>query len=460
MGVSVPEEGVAVRATPAAAAEKGVGLGGEDLVADPHEVSLGSMMLGPNLSVAGATVAVTSMMEGTSDLLPTIDPVSFAAGFACLAALAFLCMGRRSADVTGARPRSKQMRKWRGKTFIAPYPNGWYKICNSVDLKAGEVKYFQYCGQHLAVYRGADSGTVQIFDAFCPHLGANMAMGGRVCGDDLVCPFHEWKFNKEGVATDIPYLPTGAKIPKNAKARVHPGEERYGMIFWWFHADKEEPSWFIPPMPEVDDGRAVYYGGKAPQDVNMHVQDWPENGVDFAHFPILHAEMMVPWTKYKVPFIKVHHEPEYKFDEEQPHMSYFITKSCLGYGDKRWERTKATATIHFIGNCGVVFMTFDIPDVGRIYLVECHTPREQMVLKTDWQWFAEKHIPRALVSYVVGNWYSQWQNDLEIWENKVYKRPPIILKGDGPVNKFRRWYSQFYSESSERVAKESSALDW
>lgn len=55
-------------------------------------------------------------------------------------------------------------------------------------------------------------------------------------------------------------------------------------------------------------------------------------------------------------------------------------------------------------------------------------------------WFAEPHIPSVLVSYVVGNWHSQWANDIAIWENKVYRKPPLILKTDGPVMKFRRWY--------------------
>ncbi|KAG5330049.1 DAF36 desaturase, partial [Acromyrmex heyeri] len=44
------------------------------------------------------------------------------------------------------------------------------------------------------------------FWTHCPHLGANMAEGGRVKGDCLECPFHNWKFRGEdGYCENIPY---------------------------------------------------------------------------------------------------------------------------------------------------------------------------------------------------------------------------------------------------------------
>ncbi len=34
--------------------------------------------------------------------------------------------------------------------------------------------------------------------------------------------------------------------------------------------------------------------------------------------------------------------------------------------------------------------------------------------------------------------------DVEIWKDKVYREDPILCDGDGPINKLRRWYEQFY----------------
>ena len=45
-----------------------------------------------------------------------------------------------------------------------------------------------------------------MLDAYCPHLGANIGIGGRVIGDCLECPFHGWQFRgSDGKVTKIPY---------------------------------------------------------------------------------------------------------------------------------------------------------------------------------------------------------------------------------------------------------------
>ena len=48
------------------------------------------------------------------------------------------------------------------------------------QLKKGDVKPVDALGQHFVVYRG-ESGKVAVLDAYCPHLGANLALGGKVC---------------------------------------------------------------------------------------------------------------------------------------------------------------------------------------------------------------------------------------------------------------------------------------
>jgi cholesterol 7-dehydrogenase len=41
-------------------------------------------------------------------------------------------------------------------------------------------------------------------------MGANLAVGGRVVGDCLECPFHGWQFRgSDGQCTKIPYSEKG-----------------------------------------------------------------------------------------------------------------------------------------------------------------------------------------------------------------------------------------------------------
>jgi hypothetical protein len=65
-------------------------------------------------------------------------------------------------------------------------------------------------------------------------------------------------------------------------------------------------------------------------------------------------------------------------------------------------------------------------------------------------------MPRILVWYIVGNWIAQWQNDIMIWENKKFFVNPLLVKGDGPMNKQRRWFKQFYVTDFEKTSVEPS----
>lgn len=81
-----------------------------------------------------------------------------------------------------------------GKT-IPNYPNGWFRILASQDLKDKEVKYINAHGESLAVFRGEDK-IVYALDAYCPHLGANLGVEGQVINSRCIqCPFHGWSFD-------------------------------------------------------------------------------------------------------------------------------------------------------------------------------------------------------------------------------------------------------------------------
>lgn len=46
-----------------------------------------------------------------------------------------------------------------------------------------------------------------------------------------------------------------------------------------------------------------------------------------------------------------------------------------------------------------------------------------------------------------------------IWNNKRFAAKPLLVKEDGPIQKHRRWFSQFYSENSPRLS-DHKTLDW
>ena len=58
------------------------------------------------------------------------------------------------------------------------YPKGWFQVAYSREVGSGQVVGLHYFGRRLICYRG-DSGTPYVLDAYCPHLGADIAFGGH-----------------------------------------------------------------------------------------------------------------------------------------------------------------------------------------------------------------------------------------------------------------------------------------
>ena len=77
----------------------------------------------------------------------------------------------------------------------ASYPNGWYRLAESKQIKKLQSSSFKLCGRHVAVFR-SESEILYGLDAFCTHMGANIGNGGVVkWGRCIECPFHGWTFD-------------------------------------------------------------------------------------------------------------------------------------------------------------------------------------------------------------------------------------------------------------------------
>lgn len=55
----------------------------------------------------------------------------------------------------------------------------------------------------------------------------------------------------------------------------------------------------------------------------------------------------------------------------------------------------------------------------------------------------------------------QIERDIAVWNNKKYLRNPLLVKEDKLILRFRRWFSQFYSEHSPTLKDlRQKSLDW
>ncbi|MDQ1385596.1 MAG: hypothetical protein QOG65_2975, partial [Actinomycetota bacterium] len=135
------------------------------------------------------------------------------------------------------------------RRFPFPIPFGWYQVAFPSDLAPGEVTPIEYWDREMVLWRDT-AGVFHLQDAFCPHLGAHLGHGGTVDGSLLTCPFHGWKFDGDGMCSNIPY---SQRTNRKARVRTYPVVERNGFVLAWYHPFEEAPKWEIPVIEEIGD---------------------------------------------------------------------------------------------------------------------------------------------------------------------------------------------------------------
>jgi cholesterol 7-dehydrogenase len=345
-------------------------------------------------------------------------------------------------------PFDPDYEKIRGADYPPPYPNGWFSLCSSKDLKKAQVIEADAFGQKLAVYR-AEDGTVGVVDVYCPHLNANLA-GGKVVGNHLVCPFHGWAFNKDGECTHIPYCD---KIPRHAKVHSWTVREAWGLIMVWYHSEGAAPSWstegFLPELPKYR------FHARHSSVLRIHLQDFAENGADYAHFHHVHNLITIPLLKE---LVDVEHKVEIEFySGDRSHMAAFTDQADLVWKKSRKMIPHAggKARVTFFGPGFLVFEFFTA--IGQMLLIKTFTPIGPLKVKMEDFIYAPTSTPTLTVKYLMGEASAQFHDDIAIWERKNFARKPLLVQGDGPILKMRQWYSQFYSQGTADFLKDSES---
>jgi len=313
---------------------------------------------------------------------------------------------------------------------LPPYPRGWFAVGSSDELAPGEVRPIRYFGEALVLFRCED-GAAHVFDAYCPHLGAHLGHGGTVQGNELVCPFHGWRFGEDGACAGMPY---GTRIPPTANVRSWIVREKHGVVMVWYSAKGDAPDW---EMPDFDDSNWTPSISRS-WTIKGHTQEVCENTADFGHFRFIHqTNLMRPTSEPRIdgPYFTVPMEsnpealvPELRLDHPPTAGNGF----CFGPG-----LTAADITAKDSG----------LEAMQRLYV----TPVDEEHIELRGVVTVGKlDDPAATEAYAKGLSqvvFEQWEADVPIWEHKVYRKTPALNDYESAIAVFRRWYEQFYSES-------------
>ena len=165
------------------------------------------------------------------------------------------------------------------------YPRGWFCIGADHEFST-QPKQMNYFGSSLVAYRSENDNRLIVLDAYCPHMGANLA-DGCVKGDSVICPFHEWSWGPDGKCNDIPYAKT---IPERARIRNWDVTEINELCYVWHDPDGGAaiPEQAIPHDDVVaEEGWSPWIIRRV--EVNSNCRELIDNMADKAHFGPIHG---------------------------------------------------------------------------------------------------------------------------------------------------------------------------
>jgi 3-ketosteroid 9alpha-monooxygenase subunit A len=305
-------------------------------------------------------------------------------------------------------------------------PFGWYPVAWSFELEKGAVARRTYFSREIVLYRG-ESGEAFVLDAYCPHLGAHLGVGGRVEGDTLRCPFHGWRFSGAGECVEIPYA---SRRPASARAFAYPVREIGGLVWAWYHPKREAPAFEPPEVPEWGAEGWMRDWTHYEWTIRTHPQEIAENSVDWPHFHHIHHMEPPP-------------ERDVRFERHEIRWHAATTKNVSTL-DGRADEIRVVGRNPGLG-CSYVRYSGMLETVIVMGMTPVDEERVHMRFGVLGRLDGGDAAERASFHKAYADDMAlAVEQDFPIWENKVYHTAPRLCDGDGPVPDFRRWAAQFY----------------
>lgn len=296
-------------------------------------------------------------------------------------------------------------------------------------------------GTEAVLYRTA-SGRVCLAEAYCPHLGAHLGVGGAVRGDLIQCPFHGLGFGADGQCVSSP----DGRPPRTARLRMFETCEVDGVIVAYHDPDGLAAEWRI-------ESRAPAGRWPAPTTRTWrfrgHPQEVSENSVDLAHLSELHG-----FTEVRViepvavdgPRLSARYAIRRRFLFTRLSSEFSVRAEGLGYSAVELSILSLGWEVHQL----VLPTSVDETDVE---LLLCVSLRRADGAR-GWRRLLGVRPVTALGQRIVASIVAAEINrDIPIWQHKRYLDRPALCPGEAPIGRYRKWTRQFYPPPSQVPAE-------
>ena len=324
----------------------------------------------------------------------------------------------------------------------ARYARGWHCLGLADGFRDGAPHAVEAFGTKLVVF--ADStGALQVLDAYCRHMGGDLSMG-TVKGDEVACPFHDWRWGGNGRCVQVPYA---TRVPPRARTRAWLTLEQNRQLFVWHDPEGAPP----PPevtIPHIDGAFSADWSDWTWDSVlieGAECREVVDNVVDMAHFFYIHFAFPTFFKNV----MEGHIVTQYLQTRGRPDV-----QSGSAYSDT--EIALSSEATYFGPSYMIDKLWHDYHGVKvESVLINCHYPVSPTSFRLQWG-IIVKRLPGLSAEQAqrvagkmakgIGIGFLQ---DVEIWKHKSRIDNPLLCAEDGPVYQLRRWYQQFYVDAAD-----------
>jgi 3-ketosteroid 9alpha-monooxygenase subunit A len=321
------------------------------------------------------------------------------------------------------------------------FARGWHCLGPVEEFQDGKPHAVHAFGTKLVVF--ADSqGELHVLDGYCRHMGGDLTQG-TVKGDEIACPFHDWRWGGDGKCKQIPYA---RRVPLRARTLKYPAVVRNGQLLVWHDAEggAADEEILPPELPGIGTDEWTDWTWNVIDVDNSHCREIIDNVVDMAHFFYIHFAFP---TNFRNVF-EDHMATQFMESTGRPDMQ------AEGYGDEDLV-LKSEAT-YYGPSYMINWLNTDYKGfITDVILINCHVPTSQNSFKLQYGLCVKKPegLDEKTANYIAKKYADMFgegfMQDVEIWLNKAPVQNPLLCEEDGPVYQLRRWYEQFYVDQDD-----------
>src|SRR3954470_9231342 len=167
----------------------------------------------------------------------------------------------------------------------ARFARGWHCLGLADSFRDGQPHAVEAFGTKLVAFADA-AGALHVLDGYCRHMGGDLTQG-TVKGDEVACPFHDWRWGGDGRCKGVPYA---HRVPPRARTRSWTTLEENRMLFVWNDPEGNPPPEHVT-IPRVEgafsDGWSDWTWNSIRID-GANCREVIDNVVDMAHFFYIH----------------------------------------------------------------------------------------------------------------------------------------------------------------------------